>query len=84
MEITEIFSLASNTLTAIAAIVVAIATLLGIHSWRREWKEKTRYETVHQVLVLTRKFRAAFRRSRGVFTWSSEYADRPRSEDETP
>lgn len=83
-QIAPIVSVVANAVTAISAVVVAIAAWLGLRAWRRELTGKGRYEAVRRVLLLARRFRGAFGRSRGMFTWANEYADRPRGENETP
>ncbi len=77
-------SIFSNVVTGITAIVVAIVAIKGLRAWRQELRGKAQYEAVRQVMTLARRFRAEFKRSRGVMTWSSEYVDRPRGENETP
>jgi len=78
---TSIFSNVATGVTAIALVVIAIK---GLQAWRQQMVGQSRYEAARRLLLLARRFRGAFGRSRGPATRSNEYAERPRGEDETP
>jgi hypothetical protein len=64
--------------------VLAVVAIKGLRAWRQQMVGQCRYKAARWTLLLARKFRGAFGRSRGVGTWSSEYAGRPQSDNETP
>lgn len=77
-------SIFSNVVTGIAAIVVATLAIIGLKTWRKELIGRNQYDSVRRLLLLARRFKASFARSRGPVTWSSEYEARPRNDTESP
>jgi Tfp pilus assembly protein PilE len=77
-------SIFSNVVTGFAAIVVAILAYVGLQTWRKELVGRSQYEAARRLLLLARQFKGAFRQSRGMSTWSNEYAGRPKQDNEKP
>jgi len=77
-------SIFSNLATGITAIVLVVVAIQGLRSWRHQMVGQNRYTSARQLLLLARRFRAAFARSRSPFGWSNEYIGRERLQNESP
>jgi len=74
----------STIVQSMSAVAVAFIALYGLQTWRRQMIGQRRYEVVHKLLLLARKFRVAFSKSRSSHISSYEYESRERNKDDTP
>lgn len=79
----ELVANASNITIGVSALVVALIASFGINRWRKELKGKTKYEVARNVMKLAYKVEADLRILRSPFTWSGEFSERQKREDET-
>jgi hypothetical protein len=79
----EMVSLISDIVVGVSALGVAVIAFFGLRTWRRELTGKAKFNLARDLMLLGFKLEALFEGARHPFTYSTEYADRPRKEDET-
>lgn len=79
----DLLSNVSNIAICVSAFAVAIMALIGVNTWRRELKGKTKYELARSLIVVCRKLQADFEWARFPITSSGEFTDRPKLENES-
>jgi len=80
----KILSELLKNLDKISIIIASLAAIWGISSWRREMKEKRRYELAEEVLSLFYEARDKIRFIRSPLSFSDEGKSRKAAKDETP
>jgi hypothetical protein len=80
---TEITSFVRDVVVGISAAIVAIGAIYGLGKWRKELTGKAKFDIARNVMLLAFRLNADFQSVRNPFTFASEYADRPRQQNES-
>lgn len=81
-EIAPIAADVAGCLGAVAALLGVVAAIRGFRQWRRELIGKERFRVAREIAILSLRFRDEFLRARSLLTFSEEWAQRQRRDDE--
>jgi len=79
----ELVSLASDIAIFATAVVVALVGIFGLRTWKKELTGRAKFELSRNVMLLAFKLKAGFQWATSPATFSEEFVDRPRGENES-
>ena len=83
-NIVEVIQILSDVMVGVSALIVAILGIIGLTQWKAELKGRSRYEVAKRLAFLALKYRELLQSARSPFTFPSEWASRPKGENESP